>query len=66
MGFVLALAETMAEGGPQQIGRFAIVAAVFMGLEGAGVLLGYALLAKPLGLFRRDSGDKMSLGAYQK
>ena len=66
MGFVLALAETMAEGGPQQIGRFAIVAAVFMSLEGAGVLLGYALLAKPLGLFRRDSGDKMSLGAYQK
>ena len=66
MGFVLALAETMAGGGPQQIGRFAIVAAVFMSLEGAGVLLGYALLAKPLGLFRRDSGDNMSLGAYQK
>lgn len=63
MGFVLALAETMAEGGPGQIGRFAIVAAVFVSLEGAGVLLGYALLAKPLGLFRRDSGDRMSLGA---
>jgi hypothetical protein len=66
MGLVLALVETTARGGPQQIGRFAIVAAVFMSLEGAGVLLGYALLAKPLGLFRRDPGVKMSLGAYQK
>ncbi len=66
MGFLLALVETTAGGGPQQIGRFAIVAAVFMSLEGAGVLLGYALLAKPLGLFRRDTDDKMSLGAYQK
>ena len=57
MGLVLALAETIGGGGPQQIGRFVIVAAVFVGLEGAGVLLGYALLARPLGLFRQDAGD---------
>ncbi len=41
-------------GGPHQIERFAIVAGVFIGLECASVLLGYALLARPLGLFRRD------------
>jgi hypothetical protein len=55
MGIALTLGETFGEGGgPHQIGRFAIVAGVFIGLECAAVLLGYALLARPLGLFRRD------------
>lgn len=56
MGMVLMLAETLGEGGGfQQIGRFALVATVFIGLECSAVLLGYFLLAKPMGLFRRDS-----------
>lgn len=66
MGVVLALAETIGEGGPHQIGRFAIVASVFISLEGSGVLLGYTLLAKSLGLFRQDPDDKMSRRAYQR
>ncbi len=54
MGAVLAFAEAIGEGGvgPHQINRFATLATVFVGLEGSGVLLGYAFLAKPLGLFR--------------
>lgn len=55
MGVLLTLAETFGEGGPgpHQIGRLAIIASVFISLESAGVLLGYILLAQPLGLFRR-------------
>jgi hypothetical protein len=62
LGVVLALAEAIGEGGlgPHQIGRFAAVAAVFAGLECYGVLLGYAFLAKPLGLFRHDPNEKIS------
>jgi hypothetical protein len=57
MGGMLALVEIGGEGGPgpHQAGRLITVVAVFVGLEGAGVLLGYALLAQPLGLFRRVS-----------
>jgi hypothetical protein len=40
--------------GPHQIGRFAVLATVFVGLECSGILLGYAFLAKPLGLFRQE------------
>lgn len=54
MGGLLVLAEAFGEGSaPHQIGRFAIIAAVFISLECFGVLLGYAFLAKPLELFRR-------------
>ena len=35
-------------------GRLALVISAYIGLETAGVLIGYALLRKPLGLFRRD------------
>jgi hypothetical protein len=66
MGAVLALGEIIGEGVPHQVGRFALVAAVFMSLEGSAVVLGYSLLAKPLGLFRQDSDDKMSRRAYEK
>ena len=55
MGGILALAETIGTGGPPQIGQFALIVAIYMLLEGSGVLLGYALLASPLGLFRHDS-----------
>lgn len=62
IGVALALAEAIGEGGPgpHQIGRFAILAAVFAALECSGVVLGYAFLAQPLGLFRHDSNDKIS------
>lgn len=57
MGIVLALAEMLGEGGPgpREIGRFVMIVGIFVGLEGIGVLLGYALLARPLGLFRHTS-----------
>ena len=60
MGMVLALAEAMGEG---DLGsHFAVLVAIFAGLESAGVLVGYAFLAKPLRLFRRASDDNMSRG----
>jgi hypothetical protein len=55
MGLALLLSEMNGEGGPPQLGKLAMVAAVFIGAEYGGVLLGYTLLAKPLGLFRPDS-----------
>jgi hypothetical protein len=64
MGVVLALAEALGEGDLQQVGRFALIAAIFISLECAAVLLGYFLLAEPLGLFRRDSISKMSQSTY--
>jgi hypothetical protein len=57
IGVALALAEAMTEGGLGP--HFLLLITVFTGLEGAGVLLGYAFLAKPLRLFRHDSTDKM-------
>lgn len=60
MGILLALGEAFGEGGGvHQIGRFAIIAAVYISLEGAAVLLGYLLLAKPMGLFRQTSAGKI-------
>jgi hypothetical protein len=59
MGMALALAEAFGEGGGiHQIGRFAIVAAIFVGLECLAVILGYALFAEPLGLFRPNASEK--------
>ncbi len=55
IGAALALVElTSGDGGPPPLGRFVIVAIIFMGIEGIGVLLGYTLLGKFLGLFRHD------------
>lgn len=55
MGIALLLSAMSGEGGPPPLGKLAMVAAVFIGAEYGGVLLGYALLAKPLGLFRQGS-----------
>jgi len=33
----------------------ALVASIFISVEFVGVLVGYALLAKPVGLFRQDA-----------
>lgn len=52
MGLFLALAEAIGEGVSPIPGRFVLAASVFIGIEGAGVLLGYALFADFLGLFR--------------
>jgi hypothetical protein len=53
MGIALALAEAIGEGVSPIPGRFAIVMAVFIGIEGAGILFGYALLARFLGIYRK-------------
>jgi hypothetical protein len=58
VGIALTLTETLVEGGGSpQIGRLALLATVFISFECAGVLLGYALFAKPLGLFRKTADD---------
>jgi hypothetical protein len=57
MGTALLLSEMSGEGGPPQLGKLGMVAAVFIGAECGAVLLGYALFAKPLGLFRQDSRE---------
>ncbi len=59
LGLALALAEAIGEGGlqPHQVNRFIAVATLFVGLEASGVLVGYAFLAKPLGLCRHDSNN---------
>jgi hypothetical protein len=55
LGIALVLGEMLGEGGgPRQIGRLAFVIAVFVSLESFAVLLGYALFARSLGLFRRQ------------
>ncbi len=51
-GLGLALAEAFGEGSHTLPRRFALVVAVFVGFEGAGVLLGYALLGRLLALVR--------------
>jgi hypothetical protein len=55
VGGALALGEVLGEGISYQMGRLAIVVAIFMGFGCLGVLLGYLLLAKLLGLFRHVS-----------
>lgn len=55
MGIALLLSDMIGEGGPPQLGRLALVATIFISVEFVGVLVGYALLAKPIGLFRSDT-----------
>jgi hypothetical protein len=55
LGIALLLSDMIGEGGPLQLGRLAMVATIFIGVEFTAVLLGYALLAKPIGLFRSDT-----------
>jgi len=52
IGGFLVFAELAEGGGQLPLARMLLVAAVYIGLESAGLLVGYALLAKPLGLFR--------------
>lgn len=55
IGLLLLLSEMTVEGSPHSLRTLALVAAIFIGVESAGVLLGYALFAKLLGLFRQVS-----------
>ena len=55
MGIALLLTDFSSEGGLPQLGRLALVATIFISVEFVGVLVGYALLAKPIGLFRQDA-----------
>ncbi|GCE24473.1 hypothetical protein [Dictyobacter kobayashii] len=59
VGLGLACMELLGEGfDPQQSERLVLVITVFVGLECIGVFLGYALLAKSLGLFRSTSNKE--------
>ena len=51
MGLLLLLSEALGEGPPDQT-RILLVTGVFVGIEGSGVLLGYALFECYLSLFR--------------
>jgi hypothetical protein len=60
MGIAFLLIETLGEGAPNR-NLIMLVAAVFIGIEGAGVLLGYALFRQYLGIFRVEgigNGDQ--------
>jgi hypothetical protein len=46
------LVEAVGEGLSPDLGRAVMVVSVFTGLEGAGILLGYGLLARILGIYR--------------
>ncbi len=51
-GLLMVLRELHQPGGwPQPTGRIFFVVSVYVGLETAGLLIGYSLLRKPLGLF---------------
>ena len=51
MGGALVLAEMLVEGGSPDLLKRAFVVAVYVGLETAGLLIGYVFLHRPLGLF---------------
>jgi hypothetical protein len=54
-GLALVTAEFWSEGPPSHYARMLLVVLFFIGLETATVLMGYALLAQPIGLFRREA-----------
>jgi hypothetical protein len=47
LGLLLVLAESTEGGGAPSLARFALVAAVYVGLETAGLLIGYVSLREP-------------------
>ncbi|HEX7542182.1 MAG TPA: hypothetical protein VF352_08630 [Anaerolineales bacterium] len=52
MGLLLVLVEAVAEGMSPNLGRALLVVGVYVSLEEAGVVLGYLLFGKYLGIFR--------------
>jgi len=53
-GIAIASAEAIGEGVSPNFGRFVLVMSVFIGIGGAGVLIGYVLLGRFLGIFRAE------------
>ena len=53
MGISLAAIEALSEGASSNLNIFVLVASVFIGIESAGLLLGYGLLSGYLGFFTR-------------
>jgi hypothetical protein len=51
LGLFLLLPETLVEGLSPNLGRFMLVVGVYVGIGGAGVLLGYVLLGKYLRIY---------------
>ena len=58
MGAALALAEMLFEGSPGKLSQLIKISAIFLSFEAAAIVVGYALLAKPLGLFRHETNEK--------
>jgi hypothetical protein len=54
MGGSLILVEALSEGISTDANVVLLVFGVFLGLEGAGIVLGYFLFAEFLGIFRKD------------
>ncbi len=54
MGLLLVLAEVVAEGMSPNLGRALLVVGVYVSLEEAGVMLGYLLFGKYLGIYRAE------------
>jgi hypothetical protein len=54
-GAALASMEALAEGGPADTARFMAVMGVFIGLEGLGVVQGYAIFRRFLGIVKREA-----------
>jgi len=54
MGGSLMLVESLSEGLSTNTNVVLLILAVFLGIEGAGIVLGYFLFAEFLGIFRRD------------
>jgi hypothetical protein len=54
MGGSLMLTEALNEGISTNTNIVMLVLAVFLGIEGAGVILGYLLFAEFLGIFRKS------------
>jgi hypothetical protein len=55
VGIFFVLGEATESGAGPDLARLAFVASVYIGLETAGVVIGYLFLKEPLGLFPRDS-----------
>jgi len=51
MGLLLVLVEAVAEGMAPNLSRALLVVGVYVSLEGAGVVLGYLLFGKYLGIY---------------
>jgi hypothetical protein len=54
MGILLVMGETLAEGMSPNLSRVLLVVSVYVSLEGAGVVMGYLVFGKYLGIYRAE------------